>query len=119
MSNIAHRIMPYKEKEITKLYYSIGEVAEIFNVSASLIRYWENEFDVLKPKKNKKGNRMFTPQDLENLHLIYHLVKERGFTLEGAKKKLKDNREDTVHTHKILLSLNKIKDFMTELKENL
>lgn len=111
--------MPYKEKEITKLYYSIGEVAEIFNVSTSLIRYWEGEFDVLKPKKNKKGNRLFTPQDLENLHLIFHLVKERGFTLEGAKKKLKDNKEETVQNHKILLSLNRIKDFLSELKESL
>lgn len=111
--------MPYKEKEITKLYYSIGEVAEIFNVSTSLIRYWEGEFDVLKPKKNKKGNRLFTPQDLENLHLIFHLVKERGYTLEGAKKKLKENREETVQNHKILLSLNRIKDFLSELKESL
>ncbi len=111
--------MPYKEKEITKLYYSIGEVAEIFNVSTSLIRYWEGEFDVLKPKKNKKGNRLFTPQDLENLHLIFHLVKERGFTLEGAKKKLKENKEETIQHHKILLSLNRIKDFLSELKESL
>jgi DNA-binding transcriptional MerR regulator len=111
--------MPYKEKEITKLYYSIGEVAEIFKVSTSLIRYWEGEFDVLKPKKNKKGNRLFTPQDLENLHLIYHLVKERGFTLEGAKKKLVENKEETVQSHKILLSLKRIKDFLQELKENI
>mgnify|MGYP002625812988 FL=1 len=111
--------MPYKEKEITKLYYSIGEVAEIFNVSTSLIRYWEGEFDVLKPKKNSKGNRSFTPQDLENLHLIFHLVKERGYTLDGAKKKLKENKMETVQNHKILLSLNRIKDFLNELKENL
>lgn len=111
--------MPYKEKEITKLYYSIGEVAEIFSVSTSLIRYWEGEFDVLKPKKNKKGNRLFTPQDLENLHLIYHLVKERGFTLEGAKKKLKENKDETIQNHKILLSLNRIKDFLQELKEHI
>jgi len=116
---VAYRLMPYKEKEITKLYYSIGEVAEIFKVSTSLIRYWEGEFDVLKPKKNKKGNRLFTPQDLENLHLIYHLVKERGFTLEGAKKKLVENKEETVQSHKILLSLKRIKDFLQELKENI
>lgn len=111
--------MPYKEKEITKLYYSIGEVAEIFNVSTSLIRYWEGEFDVLKPKKNSKGNRSFTPQDLENLHLIFHLVKERGYTLDGAKKKIKENKTETVQNHKILLSLNRIKEFLNELKENL
>jgi len=111
--------LPYKEKEITKLYYSIGEVAEMFNVSTSLIRYWEGEFDVLKPKKDSKGNRHFTPKDIENLHLIFHLVKERGFTLDGAKKKLKDNKEATVQNHKILLSLKKIKDFLSELKENI
>lgn len=109
--------MPYKEKEITKLYYSIGEVADMFKVSTSLIRYWENEFDVLKPRKNPKGNRLFTPQDLENLHLIFHLVKERGFTLEGAKKKLKENKETTLQDHKILLSLKRIKDFLVELRE--
>jgi DNA-binding transcriptional MerR regulator len=111
--------MPYKEKEITKLYYSIGEVAEMFRVSTSLIRYWESEFDVLKPRKNSKGNRLFTPKDIENLHLIYHLLKERGFTLEGAKKKLRENRESTLQQHQILLSLNRIRDFLVELRENL
>ena len=64
-----------------KRYYSIGEVAKAFNVNASLIRFWDSEFDILKPKKNAKGNRMFTPEDITNLQLIYHLVKERGFTL--------------------------------------
>lgn len=68
-----------------KLYYSIGEVAKAFNVNASLIRFWEKEFEVISPKKNKKGNRFFTPEDIKNLRLIYHLVKERGYTLEGAK----------------------------------
>ena len=82
--------MPYKEKKVEKLYYSIGEVADMFNVNTSLIRFWEKEFDVIKPKKNKKGNRFFTIQDIENIKLIYHLVKERGMTLSGAKKKLKD-----------------------------
>ena len=71
-----------------KRYYKIGEVAKAFDVNTSLIRFWENEFEVLKPKKNKKGNRLFTPEDLENLKLIYFLVKEKGFTLEGAKKKI-------------------------------
>ena len=69
-----------------KRYYKIGEVAKAFGVNTSLIRFWENEFEVLKPKKNKKGNRLFTPEDLENLKMIYFLVKEKGFTLEGAKK---------------------------------
>ncbi len=76
-------------KKLTKLYYSIGEVAEMFNVNASLIRFWEKEFAVLKPKKNKKGNRLFTVKDIQNLEKIYDLVKVKGFTLEGAKKELK------------------------------
>ena len=69
-----------------KLFYSMGEVAEMFDVNASLIRHWESQFSVIRPKRNKKGNRLFSPQDVENLKLIYHLVKERGMTLEGAKK---------------------------------
>jgi len=72
-----------------KRYYSIGEIAKAFHVNTSLIRFWEKEFDILKPKKNAKGNRMFTPEDLKNLKTIYHLVKEKGFTLEGAKDFLK------------------------------
>lgn len=74
-----------------KLYYGIGEVAKAFNVNASLIRFWEKEFDIINPKKNKKGNRFFTPQDIKNLQLIYHLVKVRGYTLEGAKTALQEN----------------------------
>lgn len=111
--------MPYKEKEIQKLYYSIGEVADIFNVSTSLIRYWENEFDILKPKKNKKGNRLFTQKDLDNLDLIYHLVKVRGYTLEGARKKLKENKEDTVNQFKVIQSLEKVRNFLVEIKDSL
>ena len=111
--------MPYKEFKIEKLYYSIGEVAEMFDVSTSLIRYWEKEFDILKPRKNRKGNRLFTPQDIENLKIIFHLVKERGFTLDGAKQKLKGNKEDVLEQHKIVDSLKKIRGFLVELKENL
>jgi DNA-binding transcriptional MerR regulator len=77
------------EKELTKLYYSIGEVSEMFDVSNSLIRYWEAEFSILKPSKNSKGDRRFMVKDIRNLEKIYTLVKERGFTLEGAKKELK------------------------------
>ena len=111
--------MPYKEKEITKLYYSIGEVSEMFQVNASLIRFWEKEFDIIKPKKNKKGNRMFTLSDLENFHLIFYLVKERGFTLQGAKDKLKGNKEEAIYEHDIVKRLQKIKSFLIELKEDL
>ena len=81
--------MPYKEKEIEKIYYSIGEVAEMFQVNTSHIRFWSNEFDVIKPSTNKKGNRLYTQSDIDNLKKIYHLVKEKGFTLKGAKIELK------------------------------
>ena len=111
--------MPYKERETTKLYYSIGEVAEMFEVNTSLIRFWEKEFDIIKPKKNKKGNRMFTQADVDNFHIIYHLVKERGFKLEGAKRKLKENKEDTEHNFEVIKSLKKIKQFLLEIKEEL
>lgn len=111
--------MPYKEKETVKLYYSIGEVAKLFNVNASLIRFWEKEFDIIKPKKNKKGNRLFTKADLDNLQIIYHLVKERGFTLEGAKNKLKENKKDTINNVEIVKSLKQLRSFLVELKSEL
>lgn len=103
----------------SKLYYSIGEVAAMFNVNASLIRFWEKEFDIIKPKKNNKGNRLFTIQDIDNLKIIYHLVKERGFTLDGAKNKLKNNRKETIENVELITSLEKIKKFLLELKEEL
>ena len=111
--------MPYKEKEIEKLYYSIGEVAKMFGVNTSLIRFWEKEFDILKPKKNKKGNRLFTKDDVDNLKLIYHLVKERGYTLQGAKDKLKDNKDDTQSNAEIIEKLQSIRAFLLDIKENL
>ena len=101
------------------MFYSIGEVAKKFNVNTSLIRFWEKEFDIIKPQKNKKGNRLFTPEDVDNFYIIFHLVKERGFTLEGAKKKLKENREDTTQNVEIVKSLAKIKEFLLEIKEEL
>src|SRR5690554_7620858 len=101
--------MPYKEPKIEKLYYTIGEVAKMFNVNTSLIRFWEKEFDIIKPHKNKKGNRLFTPQDVENFHLIYHLVKEKGMTLKGANKKLKENKEDTLENFEIVKRLQDIR----------
>lgn len=89
----------------------------MFDVNASLIRYWEKEFDILKPQKNKKGNRLFTPQDLDNLRIIYHLVKERGFTLQGAKDKLKENKQDVINKVEVIDSLNRLKSFLVDLKE--
>jgi len=108
-----------KDHKIEKVYYTIGEVAELFEVNTSLIRFWEKEFDILKPQKNKKGNRLFTRQDLDNLRIIYHLVKERGYTLQGAKDKLRDNKEDVVRNVEIIDSLNRIKGFLLEIKEEI
>lgn len=111
--------MPYKEKKIEKLFYTIGEVAEMFGVNTSLIRYWEKEFDIIKPQRNKKGNRLFTKNDVDNFFIIYHLVKERGLTLEGAKRKLHDNREDTINNFEVVKSLESIKEMLTEVKDML
>lgn len=111
--------MPKLKTNIEKLFYTIGEVAKMYKVNVSLIRFWEKEFDILKPKKNKKGNRMFTKQDMENLDIIFHLVKERGFTLEGAKKKLKENKKDTIDTITIVKKLKEIREFLTDLREQL
>ena len=102
-----------------KLYYSIGEVAKAFGVNASLIRFWESEFSIIKPKKNAKGNRYFTKEDIKNIELIYHLVKERGFTLEGAKTHLKTNNKDTLANFDLVRKLNKIKSALLELKSGL
>lgn len=111
--------MPYKEKEISKLYFSISEVATMFNVNASLIRFWEKEFDIIKPRKNKKGNRLFTQKDIDNFHVIFHLVKERGYTLDGAKKKLKSNRDETINQADIVARLKNVRGFLVELKDQL
>ncbi len=111
--------MSEQDAAASKLYYSIGEVAEMFNVNTSLIRYWEKEFDVLKPVKNKKGNRLFTREDLDNLKIIYHLVKERGFTLQGAKEKLKDNKTDVTDAVALKESLENIRAFLLEIRKEL
>ncbi len=102
-----------------KRYYSIGEVARAFNVNASLIRFWDKEFEILKPKKNAKGNRMFTPEDVKNIKLIFHLVKERGFTLEGAKTHLKQGQKKTLDTFEIINKLEGIKSQLTNIKNQL
>ena len=102
-----------------KRYYSIGEIAKAFNVNASLIRFWDSEFDILKPKKNAKGNRMFTPEDVTNLQLIYHLVKERGFTLEGAKAHIKEGQKKTLDSFEIIQKLENIKAQLLAIKNEL
>jgi len=103
--------------ELTKLYYTIGEVAEMFNVSKSLIRFWESEFDLLRPHKNSKGDRRFTKQNIEQFNTIYHLVKERGFTLDGAKRELKSNKDRVIQKQRTLESLRKIKGFLRDLQD--
>lgn len=111
--------MPYKEKQIEKLYYSIGEVARMFGVSNSLIRFWENEFDILQPRKNRKGDRLFTQEDIDNLKVIFHLVKERGYTLDGAKKKLRDNKDETVGDVELYQRLESLKGFLEDLVQSI
>lgn len=97
--------MPYKEKETVKLYYSIGEVAAMFGVNTSLIRFWEKEFDIIKPNKTKKGNRLFSADDIENFKKIFILVKGEGHTLQGAKEKLKNWKEDDVSPKEVTKSI--------------
>ncbi len=111
--------MPYKEPKIEKLYYTIGEVAAMFNVNTSLIRFWEKEFDIIKPRKNKKGNRLFTPADIENFHLIFYLVKEKGMTLKGAQKKLRENKEGTENNFEVIKKLQDIRKLLVEVRESL
>ena len=101
-----------------KLYYTIGKVAEMFKVNQSLIRLWENEFDILKPKKNGKGDRLFRPEDIKNIHLIYHLMRERKYTMEGAKDFIKNNKRAS-EKFMAIESLKKLKGFLIELKANL
>ncbi|MEZ3442262.1 MerR family transcriptional regulator [uncultured Alistipes sp.] len=105
--------------EIKKLLYSMGEVSEMFDVNPSLIRYWESQFDVLRPKKNKKGNRLFTPEDVQMLKLIYHLVKEQGMTLEGAKRSLKQNRGSVARDSELLERLQRVRALLVEVREDL
>lgn len=111
--------MPYKKPKIEKIVFSIGEVADMIGENPSLLRYWEREFDALKPQKNKKGNRLFSKDDIETVKLIHHLVKVRGLTLKGARQKLKDNREETVNNYEIVKRLQGIREELIAIKEGL
>ena len=102
-----------------KQYFAIGEVAKIFNITVSNVRFWEKEFDILKPKKNKKGDRFFTKKDMEYLKLIHHLVKEKGYTLEGARKKIMQTPDEQVDKLQIIASLKEIRSFLSSLKDHL
>lgn len=110
--------IPEDEILFQKSYYSMGEVVKMFNVNPSLIRYWENEFKILKPKKNGKGDRFFRPEDVKNLRLIYHLLRERKYTIEGAKAFLKQSSKAEVQ-FKTIESLKKLRQFLLELKNTL
>ena len=110
--------VPEDEVLFQKSYYSIGKVAEMFKVNQSLIRFWENEFDVLKPKKNGKGDRLFRPEDIKNLQLIHHLIREKKYTMEGAKDFIKKNKKSD-EKFAMIESLKRIKGFLNELKANL
>jgi DNA-binding transcriptional MerR regulator len=106
-------------EEWEKRYYSIGEVATMFEVNTSLIRFWEKEFDIIKPKKNKKGNRLFTPRDVKNLKLIHHLVKDRGYTLKGAKTKLRENKEGAAKIAEAVDRLKLIRQALDDIRRQL
>jgi DNA-binding transcriptional MerR regulator len=111
--------VPEDEVLDQKLYYSITEVAKWFKVNASLLRYWENEFDILKPRKNRKGDRLFRPEDVRNLKVIFYLLRNRKFSIEGAKKYLRNNRKQVDNNLHIIESLTKFRSFLLELKANL
>ena len=111
--------MAWKDKEIEKLYYTIGEVAELLNVNTSLIRYWEKEFDIIKPRKNAKGDRSFTKEDIEKLKIIFHLVRDKGYTIEGAKTQLKTKFSREEKNFRVIEKLKEVKEFLVQLKEQL
>jgi len=111
--------VPYKQPIIEKHFYTIGEVAEMFGVNTSLIRFWEKNFDNIKPHKNKKGNRLFTKDSIEEVRMVHYLVKERGMTLKGAQQKIKENRTDTFQEHEVVKQLKYIRDLLVEIKNEL
>lgn len=111
--------MPYKEKPIVKKYFTIGEVARELGVATSLIRFWETQFDFIRPKKNAKGNRKFTQDDLKKLKLVYHLVKEKGYTLQGAQDHIKSSKDSIDDTAELVESLQRVRSFLEEMKKNL
>ena len=102
-----------------KLYYSIGEISKILKVNTSLIRFWEKEFDIIKPKKNLRGNRVFTKNDLENIRLIHHLLKEKKYTIQGAKKKIRENKDGAKKNLAIIQNLKDIRNDLTKIRDEL
>jgi DNA-binding transcriptional MerR regulator len=115
-AEIVHVEVPDDEILFQKQYYSISEVANWFHVNSSLIRYWENEFDVLKPRKTRKGDRLFRPEDVKNIQIIYYLLRQRKFSIEGARQYLKDNKKKADVQMQLIQSLTKIRSFLLEWK---
>jgi DNA-binding transcriptional MerR regulator len=112
--------MSLRTQPVGKLYYRIGEVADMFKVNTSLIRFYEKEFDIIKPHRNKKGNRFFTQNDVDHFHAIFHLIKEKGYTLEGAKLQLRNRRNPSeAPQDEVLRSLLRMKRFLMELRDQL
>lgn len=111
--------MPYKTPTPEKNYFAIGEVAKMFGVNTSLIRFWEKEFSIIKPHKDSSGKRLFTKKDVDNFHVIYHLVKEEGLTLDGARKRIKSKPNEEFNNLKVAQSLAHIKDLLLGVKEGL
>ena len=111
--------MPYREKKVEKLYYQIGEVSVMFSEPVSTIRFWEKEFDILRPRKNNKGNRLFTQEDIRNLKLIHHLLRDRGMTIDGARKHLRTNRSETDYRIEIADTLRNIRDMLIDIRDEI
>jgi DNA-binding transcriptional MerR regulator len=111
--------MAYKEREISKMYYTMGEVAILFDVNQSLIRFYEKEFDILAPKKSKKGARLFSQEDIENLKLIIHLIKDKGYTLQGAKDYIKNQGSSSKNDIRVVTALENLKKFLIEVRDQL
>jgi DNA-binding transcriptional MerR regulator len=111
--------VPYKKPEIEKVFFSIGEVADIAGVSASTIRYWESNFHELAPQKSSRGTRLFSRKDIETVKFIHHLVKDRGMTIKGAQQKMKDNRQDTIDNWEIVKRLQRVRDELIAIKDEM
>ncbi len=111
--------MAFREPKSEKLFYSIGEAAEMFGLAPSTLRFWEKEFPTIQPHKNKKGDRFFTPEDIKHLALINHLVKEKGMTLKGARIKIKENRHEAENNFEIVNKLQRVKDYLLQIREEL
>lgn len=111
--------MPYKEKETEKVYWSIGETSQLLQVNQSTLRFWEEEFDSIHPKKNKKGDRFYTKKDIDHLKLIQHLTKDKGYTLKGAKERLRQKKEESEVQFQTVETLKKIKEFLLQIRDQI